>query len=247
MIFNINSYTGNPDWSDKPPIFTYSGNCNFIHDTGRNWELELLTSGNLVFNELNNAIDGIDIFLVGGGGGGGTNTGGGGGYTTTGNYNTLEANLTYPIIIGNGGASANEGGMTIAFGIVVNGGKPGHGTFDGGNGGSGGAASQYNISAEAKRGGSNGGNGPSTDSGAGGTGQGFTTRAFGELTYPMYAGGGGAQNTYADGRKPGSGGEGGGGAAKNPGTPNTGGGGGCAAAGGSGIVIIRNKRMANNV
>lgn len=102
---------------------------------------------------------------------------------------------------------------------------------------------------KAGNGGSDGGNGRNNENGGekGGTGQGTTTREFGESTGNLYAGGGGGG--YDGGAGIGGAGGGGNGGDENatPGQENSGGGGGGndsepGANGGSGIVIIRNAR-----
>lgn len=206
----------------------------------------------------------IDAFLVGGGGGGGggvyapgTNDfacggGGGGGYTGTLINIVPRANTEYPIVIGAGGTSALKGGDTIAFGKTVNGGAGGEKALNsttkgsGGNGGSGGGAGGSD-SYKGGNGGSNGDNGESAGNTSAGSGQGTTTREFGEASGRLYAGGGGGGGSTG-----GTGGSGGGGngSTRQPltgatgGADNTGGGGGgerssSGAAGGSGIVCIR--------
>lgn len=259
------------------PEFTYDGgtyeivddNDNIITSSTGNWKIRFLTSGTLKFTNLNGAYDGIDVFLVGGGGGGGATTtdsrhcggAGGGGYTKTIKNVTVSLNGIYNIVIGSGGSGSNfgsssgtgeSGGITSAFADNVNGGFGGanyHGT--GGNGGSGGGGGGY--SSPGGSGGTNGSNGEEGGSnGLGGTGQGTTTKEFGESTGKLYAGGGGGGGSPA-----GTGGNGGGGngainGSNKPenGVTNTGGGGGAAGAyakvaggnGGSGIVVIRNKR-----
>ena len=176
-------------------------------------------------------------------------------------------------------------GGTSSFGSVLSasGGKGGMGGRgysntqnvggDGGAGGSGGGggngAGGTNLTGAS--GGSNGGDGGSGSSGGGsnrggtkGAGQGTTTRAFGESSNTLYAGGGGSGPVgYSawDKDYSGPGGSGGGGSGKgytqgSAGTANTGGGGGgsgctensldvCPAraggAGGSGVVLVRLK------
>ena len=198
----------------------------------------------------------VDIFLVGGGGAGraGNNNGsggGGGGFTLTDSL-LLDEKTTYAVTIGAGGAAvgtspgtdyAPSGGNTTFGNLVVNGGQGGRIQYrnggtrsDGGNGGSGGGASA--------KGGTNGANGNlGRDADAiAGTGQGTTTREFGELAGKLYAGGG----TASWSGETSSGVDGGGGASNSAGQANTGGGGGATGgtspasfAGGSGIVCIR--------
>lgn len=258
---------------EQIPVFTYTGeyaivddSYNQIDSTLGNWKIRFLTSGTLTFTALNGAENGIDVFLVGGGGSGANGCeesdgtyrstyGGGGGYTNTVRGVRISTNTDYAITVGAGGASASaisqsgyNGGSTSAFGATANGGEGAVGftgsspTGHGGNGGSGGGGSGGS-------GGSDGGNGSGVSVG---TGQGATTREFGEAGGNLYSGGGG-------GAVNGAGGAGGGGAGCPTasgsngvdGTANTGGGGGAGSrltssthsgAGGSGIVIIRNKR-----
>lgn len=215
--------------------------------------MELRSSGNITFPKAQR----IDIFCVGGGAGGFVPSGiygamgGGGGYTKTFNFIPV-AGKSYPVVIGAGGAGTTggnniyggPGGATSLGEFSVNGGMGGHtevygsyqgaGTtkFVGGNGGSGGGANADGAT--------DGGTGleylpSSTHSKAvGGTGQGTTTREFGESTGRLYSGGG--NGNY------GSTGTGGTGDALS----NTGNGGGAKSypnrnsyAGGSGIVCIR--------
>lgn len=142
--------------------------------------------------------------------------------------------------------SATGGNGGINGGWLPNGGK-------GGSGGGGGMSSGPNTTTVAGgAGGTNGGSGGNggfatlpAQTAVGGTGQGTTTRAFGEAANTLYAGGGGG-GSY---KLPGSSGAGGGGAGGTTaggysGTVSTGGGGGGtldgkSGAGGTGIVIIR--------
>ena len=271
------------------PVFTYTGSCEIVDDSDNvisntstcgksisstqstwtgNWKIRFLTSGTLTFTTLNGASNGIDVFLVGGGGAGGNayggygsegyfgsgGGGGAGGYTAT-LYNKKIHEDSYEIIIGNGAKSSGQsGGASTAFGISV-------------LGGSGGAsATSSNYTAVGGFGGSNGGTGgryaaagtsPGYD---GNSGQGISTREFGEIEGKYYAGGGAGgtgHNGYSGTSSIVSGGYGGGGASSTNAEPNTGGGGGGGSyyggtttslgktgkAGGSGIVIIRNTRI----
>lgn len=262
----------------KPKLkFTYTGDY-VVRDDG---VVELHSSGTLVF--IDPAV--IDVFMVGGGGKGGrcvmtsspayytVNGGGGGGYTRT--IKRLAVQGSYEINIGTGSATANVDGGSTAWGTAytVAGGKsstemasapaaasPGRA---GGSGGGGGVISNRDYGT----GGSDGNNGEQGYFGpvAGGTGQGFTTREFGEATGKLYAGGGGG-GRYMVSQTPivSMGGTGGGGTggwagsasgqlqSPSAGGANTGGGGGGAAAnykggmqggsGGSGIVCFRNAQ-----
>lgn len=244
--------------------------------------MELLTSGTITF--LNPAV--IDIFCVGGGSGGNgaapsystTSGGGGSGKTNTALGEAVTG--SYFITIGNGG----QGGVSTAKYSSSCLGKPGGKTSfgnilsaDGGSwnttgdalkngsaGGSGGGGA-VDENSNYGNGGSDGGNGQSgyPTSRVGGTGQGSTTREFGESTGKLYAGGGGGARKMNDNTPIVSpGGEGGGGAgawsgvridrmqAPTAGVANTGSGGGGGfyannskkvdgAPGGSGICCFR--------
>lgn len=220
---------------------------------------------------------GMRVFCVGGGGAGGAGAigtsgvtssakagGGGGGYTTTANSVSFTKYQNYQLIVGSGGTASasggSGGGTTSAFGVSALGGHPGGsgiatptGSYgNGGNGGSGGGGGGFN-------GGNAGSNGEDGNSGInnsamvlseGGTGQGSTTRAFGESSGTLYSGGGGG----GSGNLVENGGSGGGGrgawgnSAAVAGTPNTGGGGGGGGVGsrsyiggngGFGIILLR--------
>lgn len=245
----------------KVPEFTYTGDYELVNDDdtpltdflSENWKLRLLSSGILTFNNMRAWNGMADVFIVGGGGGGSC-SGGGGGFTAT-TQATVTAGTDYTITVGAGGAggqvevAGGAGGASEAFSTTANGGGGAAQSTKGagGNGGCGGGG--YSAGA----GGSDGSDGVKGYANAG-TGQGTTTREFGESGATLYAGGGGGA-----GKPGGAGGEGGGGAGSNTeeyttdpgkdGAANTGGGGGgyawsilTAGAGGSGIVIIRNKR-----
>jgi hypothetical protein len=208
------------------------------------------------------AVNTVDVFCVGGGAGGGKSSssngggGGGGGNTSTANGLAVQLNTLYDVIIGAGGIGATSGaggaGGKTQFGnlVTANGGAGGGDSSNryGGNGGSGGGAAGTSDW-PAGAGGSNGSNGGTSSAGTRGTGQGTTTRAFGEPTAELFAGGGGGGGPAG---KSAPGGAGGGGAGRNDntntgghGVANTGGGGGGGGAGshgadgGSGIAIIR--------
>ena len=218
-----------------------------------------------------------DIFCVGGGGAGGNGyrytsnayQQGGGGYTAT-VYNIgVAAGQVLNCVVGAGGApngslsgNGGTGGTTSVSrsGTVLctaNGGGGGYNASlgEGGPGGSGGGTGGYNDLdsrpyIRAGEGGKSDGGGASSYN----TGQGRTTRAFGEAGNTLYAGGGGGGGVTHGG--PGAGGAGGGGAGSydtgNPGAANTGGGGGggggdlygtaeWGGTGGSGVILIRLK------
>lgn len=272
MIANTHyGYVG----KSKAPKFTYTGNYN-VRDDG---VVELLTSGTIVF--LNPVT--IDLFLVGGGGAGGSDArntvvgcgGGGGGYTKTEKAFVVTVNKEYAVTIGEGAEASRTkdkpiSGSTSFDTISVTGGgsvqlnrSSSADYTHGANGGSGGGNGLYSKSTGGD-GGSDGGNGGlgSDTSGFPASGQGFTTREFGEPNGKLYAGGGGG-GTYFSGQTPvyALGGAGGGGAgarggganqtqAAGDGGANTGGGGGggvgvggvaniIGGSGGSGIVCIR--------
>ena len=163
---------------------------------------------------------------------------------STGGSTMLAGTKTISATGGSGGSGGTGGGYAAIGGIGGNGGS------GGGRGGGGGESYE---ATRGKNGGSDGENGEQ-----GGTGQGTTTRAFGESTGTLYAGGGGGGemrfNSYAGGV--GSGGSGGGAPGGNYQTNgtsagnNTGGGGGGGGGsyrtaggnggtGGSGIILIR--------
>lgn len=253
--------------------FTYTGEYN-VRDDG---VVELLTSGTIVF--LVPKV--IDVFMVGGGGGGaGFHSGesqhgyggGGGGYTRTIRRLNIAANTSIPVTVGSGGTSEQNGGSTDFNTISVSGGNSITGILNnrlkGGAGGSGGGGGVFSNSG----GGAGGSDGAAGEMGnstiaLGGTGQGFTTREFGESTGKLYGGGGGG-GRYMAASSPvvSMGGAGGGGAggwygaqndlyqAAAAGVANTGGGGGGGAlwdtvnhstpgaSGGSGIVCFRDAQ-----
>lgn len=257
-----------PGGGKSKPDFYFNGNYQEREDG----VIELLSSGTIRFYKKTK----LDLFLVGGGAGGtagsssyssGANsgTGGGGGYTRTVMEYEPPVGEDITVTIGNGGAVRTAGGATSFGTYSVNGGSAGN--AKGGDGGSGGAgAGSQSHSSGGGRGGSDGGNGATRISGyPGGSGQGTTTREFGEATGKLYAGGGGSGGAYAySSRNSVAGGEGGGGdgaymtggmgsdpeekVSAKAGTPNTGGGGGgggaasvptAGAKGGSGIVCFR--------
>lgn len=237
------------------PIYTYTGTSVLVDDGNGNWRLRLLTSGILTVSDFGTGEGTIDLFLVGGGNGGGNGgsgyygAGGGGGYTATHAGVIANANTGYQIAIGAGGSPGGLGSVSSAFGYqTTTAGTTAAGTAIQ-HGGSGGGQGGLSSAPAGGNGGSDGSNGGVNASGlAGGTGQGTTTREFGEATGDLYSGGGGgAQN--------GVGGAGGGGSVPSgegaAGTTNTGGGGSAGneinyrtgGAGGSGIVILRNHRL----
>lgn len=258
--------------------FTYTGDWTKRTDG----VVELRSTGTLVF--LEPAV--IDLFLVGGGGAGGRvyqpdngGGGGGGGYTRT--LRRVSVAGSYSVVIGNGAVAstdqsmgATQGGAS-SFGnsASVDGGYSATTNYGGGsvyatmmsgaNGGSGGGGGMTGSAIVAGYGlggsdGADGGHGSYSDT-VGGTGQGTTTREFGEITGKLYAGGGGGGNSGKSSDTVFAGGEGGGGDGANLrsrgtagiGGDNTGGGGGGGGYsgsfsygtpggnGGSGIVCFR--------
>lgn len=218
MIFNTHyPYIGGGGGGGVPK-FTYTGQYIFIDDGSGNWRIKFLTSGVLTF--LKDVL--VDVFLVGAGGGGkgaaSVKAGGGSGYTKTVKSIAIAKNTQYAIEIGVSGESI-DGGSTSAFNATAEGGKVGGSSFgNGGNGGSGGGGF-------GAAGGIDGANGSTNSLYRGGTGQGTTTREFGEPTGNLYASGGSGVSSGA-----------------TAGADNTGDGGDNGKAGGSGIVIIRNAR-----
>jgi hypothetical protein len=202
-------------------------------------------------------VDSVQVFLVGGGGSY-INNGAGSGYTLTQTVDVVPGSQI-SILVGAGGAAndndAHNGSASYFGNVSVSG-------NNGTNGGSGGGAYGRNGYV-AGAGGTDGSGGQVEQnrynggpSGSGvynpGAGQGFTTRAFGEATGTLYAGGGGGfgynydlqsgDGYYSERAGYGIGGAGGGGGGGNytslsvngssnymyatAGTPNTGGGGG---------------------
>lgn len=224
--------------------------------------IELYESGDLTLSEGT-----YDFFLVGGGGAGykgryseysdSTGGGGAGGKTFTQKAVTVPKLTVCPALVGAGGS---QSGITVNdsnFSAQAGGGAYQSKGGSGGSGGGGGGEDRGNV-----RGGSGGSDGSNGADGyskneyyKGGTGQGTTTKSFGEVGGTLYAGGGGGGACSGHGAG-GAGGEGGGGNGGNgssnsgpgtAGTANTGGGGGGGAdrynspggAGGSGIIIVR--------
>lgn len=194
--------------------------------------------------QFSGAVASVDVFSVGGGGGGHTG-GGGGGYTQT--YKDViptpfqKLNVT----IGAGGADGRAGGASSFLGCYASGGQPASTQSNtGGDGGSGGGGGS-NVYSGGGDGGSDGGNGEDSR-GPGGTGQGRTTRAFGESSGALYAGGGGGFGSSGGAGGAGGGGRGSSSGRGSDGADNTGGGGGGGGgssspggSGGSGVVLVR--------
>lgn len=237
------------------PAFSYTGNFEIVTDNDEpiadpaswadNWKIRLLSTGDFVPGEFYGFSGNIDVFLAGGGGGssgGGYSGGAGGGYTSTLKNVAIVKGQSYPVTIGAGGTSGNNGGTSSAFGGTAAGGTKVSGpAFTGSAGGSGGGG-------QGAAGGSDGSNGNNGSSSLykGGAGQGKTTREFEEPNGRLYCGGGGGGNL--SGSATGAGGNGGGAAGGQSAAANTGGGAGgiiegqSGSNGGSGIVVIRNAR-----
>lgn len=276
---SVNSRTATLTVQTTKPAFSYSGAYNLQQDGAYHWKLKFLTSGVVNFSHLGCFASGIDVFCVGGGGSG-CNAGGGGGFTKTSRSVGVSAGANYTITIGAGGLigsghpypssssySGNGGGSTTAFGVTANGGGAAshyqdpddtYGSYVyGGNGGSGGGTWTNGENRIPGNGGSDGSAGGAASDAARsspGSGQGTTTREFGESGATLYSGGGGGGNYDPDGTR-GYGGAGGGGNGYagddeigSAGGTNTGGGGGGGwgqghgYAGGSGIAVIRDRR-----
>lgn len=201
---------------------------------GTPWRMKFLSSG--TFTPLRDMV--IDGFLVGAGGGKGyAHCGaGGGGYTTTVRSIVLVANTAYQITIGAAGTNGlttatngTEGGTTSAFAASAPGGKgstAGKSSArtvgaDGGSGGGGLNISGEHANSSTATGGTDGEDG-TTATTAGGTGQGTTTREFGETDGDLYASGGGDNLTAT--------------------VPNSGNGGAYGIAPADGIVVIRQHK-----
>lgn len=257
------------------PEFTYSGTYEVVDDGSGNWRIKFLTSGTFVPAQAM-TIDAFVVGGGGGGGHGEQASsgkimasGGGGGRTRTTKNISLLANKSYRMVVGAGGNANADGGNTYmqnydgSVPILCTGGKAGAFVRDftqptasgaiaaGGAGGSGGGSAGVDMSttnlAAASAGGDDGNDGETLNGViTGGTGQGTTTREFGEPDGALYAGGGGAAAMYG-GMAISRAGTGGGTYGKDA-TDNTGGGGGGSWAsnitskGGSGIIIIRNAR-----
>ncbi len=231
----------------------------------------------------------IDVFCVGGGGNGSevsrnlssTNplhggAGGGGGYTNTAKGVHVTPGQQIAATVGGACAATSFGNICTAgggqSGIVV-----GASRVQGGNGGSGGGGDGDAWGYAYRNGGSGGQDGGNGRPGGGtgeyasqtlnpGTGQGRTTRAFGEAGNTLYSGGGGSgsgywqsgsssEGHYWTGDYGGAGGAGGGGNPATNGGAGTGGGGGgqnrpygdqsyrpyCGPVGygGSGVILLR--------
>ena len=247
------------DVTFKLPEFT--GNHAVFGDetAGR---IELYESGDLTLSPGT-----YDFFLVGGGGAGykgryseysdSTGGGGAGGKTFTQKAVTVPKLTVCPAFVGAGGSQSgitvNDSNFSAQAGGGANQSKGG----SGGSGGGGGGEDRGNV--HGGSGGSDGSNGADgysrTEYHKGGTGQGTTTKSFGEVGGALYAGGGGGGACSGNGAGAAGGGGGGGNGGNGSsnsgpgtaGTANTGGGCGGGGdrynspggAGGSGIIIVR--------
>lgn len=265
MILNLTPY--------RPLVkFEYTGRYEIVDDGDENWRLRFLSTGDFTpLEELT-----VDLFAVGGGAGGwagllGTGRGGGGGgYTATTKNVTLTAGAVYRVQVGSGGSRGSVtvsnippvGGEKSFFRddanndlVLADGGKTGASgvVYSGGSGGSGGALGA-DSGLRVYYGGTNGSNGSSPDGTSGGSGQGTTTREFGESGGGLYAAGGNAKSgdtgtismstlAGSDGwANTGNGGGAGGASFKAGGGSSANRRAGNGGAGGSGIVVMRNAR-----
>lgn len=265
MIFNLTT----PAVS-KLPKFTYTGTYTLMDDGGGNWRIKFLSSGK--FTPAKDMTVDVFIVGGGGGGGSNGSaderyvaSGGSGGYQTTIRALQLTAGTAYDVIVASGGVPGANGSASAFNMTTGRGGIAGDYsrssssvsaalTANGveGASGSGGAYVTTSTVRLAGDGGSDGGDGSNAVRYAGtssekivargGTGQGTTTREFGEASGDLYSGGGAGTAKSNSKTVNGVGGAGGGGDGIDPGDPNTGGGGGGMRQGGSGIVIIRNAR-----
>jgi hypothetical protein len=148
----------------------------------------------------------IDIFCVGGGAGSldGRSGGGGGGYTATLKNASVTPGQQIAVTVGAGGTWVTGGASSFGSLLSAAGGGgcrdlvyENIGKSGGGNGGSGGAGdNSYSGSAAGYDGGKSDTCGlfSSYVYDTAGTGQGSTTRAFGEAGNTLYSGGGGCRN-----------------------------------------------------
>ena len=267
--------------------YSFTGTDTYTDEGNGAWNIQFKTSGTLTVYTTaiidvhcvggggGGAVEGWGAYAGGGGGGGG--------FTNTSMNKTLSPG-TYTITIGGGGSAgywddtnyqdnerlrpAGKGGTSSAFSVSALGGnggtRPAYNTYgqSGGNGGSGGGAGSVHPGDKQTDGASNGGTAADSvyDQGAkflGGTGQGTTTRDFGDPDGTLRCGGGGGGGYNNNSTKRAAGGAGGGGTGGNgwdrdrgtAGTANYGGGGGgegtghlTANTGGAGIIIIRSHR-----
>lgn len=252
------------------PQYSYTGQHTLIKDENDHWRVKLLSSGVLENTGDEDLV--VDLFMVGGGSGA-RYGGGAGGYTKTVKKITIEKGQRINVIIGAGGKGGDntnpvvpniDGGSTSFGEHSVEGGKrnpsTNNGSYYGNNGGSGGGGSMNTSNGSGKTSGNAGSDGSNGGNSLlpGGTGQGTTTREFGEPGATLYAPGGvgaasqggnlGAAAQSDEGPTAGTGTSGKEGSITYIGAPGgrgygAGGGGGVKGGDGtSGIVVIRDSR-----
>ena len=193
------------------PKYDYTGQHTLIKDNAEQgwWRVKFLSSGVLEWMSPDAL---LDIFMVGGGASGTPTGGGGGGYTKTQKKYEIKKGQRIQVQVGAGGASGNSssgnnGGTSSFDTLSVGGGATSSGHYAG-NGGSGGGGSVFNKTSNAGNGGTDGASGGGTYSVgaanqyhtyAGGSGQGTTTREFGDAGAELYSGGGGGLCRYKGG------------------------------------------------
>lgn len=252
------------------PRYSYTGDHQLIKDENDHWRTKLTSSG--VFENTGDEDLVVDLFMVGGGSGA-RYGGGAGGYTKTVKKITIKKGQRINVIIGAGGKGGDntnpvvpniDGGSTSFGEHSVEGGKrnpsTNNGPYYGNNGGSGGGGSMNTSNGSGKTSGNAGSDGSNGGNSLlpGGTGQGTTTREFGEPGATLYAPGGvgaasqggnlGAAAQSDEGPTAGTGTSGKEGSITYIGAPGgrgygAGGGGGVKGGDGtSGIVVIRDSR-----
>jgi hypothetical protein len=273
------------DYVSNEPVITDAFGNNYdyaCYDENNNQTyLYFTTTGKTIWT-VPSGVSVVDLFLVGGGGG--ANFGGaGGGYTKTyksggtdwdsdgyikdGDAISVSTGDLWTVYVANGGiqdlAYPDANGEASSFtkdeiSYVANGGQGGKNY---GNAGGSGGGAYDNHTRVGGDGGTDGSSGLGTITSGGipgGTGQGYTTRAFAEESGFVYSGGGGGATAF--GSRGGYGGVNGGGNGTTgypnaprggDGVDNTGGGAGGSYAsgggnGGSGIVIIRFSGIDNS-
>lgn len=279
----VSGFTAGTTYYFRAFSYAVKDDAEWVHETSYTASAKTTSKGTQTFTAsgtftVPTAVRSIDIFCVGGGGAAGavygsssnpyTSGGGAGGKTATKKSYAVTPGDTFAVTIGAGGTGSTSNttgatGGTTSFGSVVSA-TGGTGSTNRANssssGGTGGSGGSGGGGAPGGDGGSDGSDGGVTlTSTNGGSGQGTTTRAFGESSNTLYAGGGGAGGKESASAGVGTGGDGGGGdggdrdvsssAAGANGSANTGGGaGGCScssstrptpASGGSGICIVR--------
>lgn len=133
------------DLKDKSvDVSGYVGTTRVLNVTldsvGENEIVRYISSTSVKFSSVTKT---IDVCCVGAGGGGGNvqstgiynfraSGGGGGGGGIVNSYTiTVESNILYPIVIGEGGGVEQTGGSTTAFSVTANGGEGGRGQAQG--------------------------------------------------------------------------------------------------------------------